>query len=135
MSQKLIRVGTTYLPVSNVEHSANWYTEKLGATLNYMAEDKAIIDLANQSFFLVAAQEGQSANFIDSKGHERFSLTFEVDGLQALENLHNEFKELHITVGEIEDRGHAGKNFIFSDPDGNQFDVWSELSPNFKKGG
>ncbi|WP_099361476.1 VOC family protein [Fredinandcohnia onubensis] len=133
MSQKLIRVGTTYLPVSNVEHSANWYTEKLGATLNYMAEDKAIIDLANQSFFLVAAQEGQSANFIDSKGHERFSLTFEVDGLQALENLHNEFKELHITVGEIEDRGHAGKNFIFSDPDGNQFDVWSVLSPTFKK--
>ena len=135
MSQKLIRVGTTYLPVSNVERSASWYTEKLGATLNYMDEDKAIINLANQSFFLVAASEGQNANFIDSKGNERFSLTFEVDGLQALEKLHKEFKDLRISVGEIEDRGHAGKNFVFRDPDDNQFDVWSELSPTFKKGG
>jgi len=135
MPQKLLRVGTTYLPVTNVERSASWYTEKLGAILNYIDSDKAILDLANQSFFLVAAQEGQSSNFIDAKGHERFSLTFEVDGLHALENLHKEFKERQITVGEIENRGHAGRNFVFSDPDGNRFDVWSELSSTFKKGG
>lgn len=135
MSQTLLRVGTTYLPVTNVQRSATWYTENLGATLNYMDEDKAILDLADQSFFLVAASEGQTSNFIDVKGDERFSLTFEVDGVQALEKLHQEFKERHILVGEIEDRGHAGKNFVFSDPDGNQFDVWSELSPKFKKRG
>ncbi|WP_010676678.1 VOC family protein [Bacillus timonensis] len=135
MSEKLIRVGTTYLPVSDVQRSATWYTEKLGATLNYLDGDKAILDLANQSFFLVAAQEGQSSNFRDAKGNERFSLTFEVDGLQALENLHKKFKDRHITVGEIEDRGHAGNNFVFKDPDGNQFDVWSELSPTFQKRG
>ncbi len=133
MKQTLLRVGTTYLPVTNVQNSATWYTEILGATLNYMDQDKAILDLADQSFFIVAALEGQSSNFIDAKGHERFSLTFEVDGLQALENLHKEFKEHQIMVGEIEDRGHAGKNFVFRDPDGNRFDVWSELSPTFKK--
>ncbi|MFS0821871.1 VOC family protein [Bacillus sp. 1P02SD] len=133
MKQTLLRVGTTYLPVTNVQRSATWYTENLGATLNYMDEDKAILDLADQSFFLVAAKEGQTSNFIDVKGHERFSVTFEVDGLQAIENLHKKFKECDITVGEIEDRGHAGKNFIFEDPDGNLFDVWSELSPIFKK--
>ncbi|MEH7236801.1 VOC family protein [Bacillus sp. JJ1562] len=135
MKQILLRVGTTYLPVTNVQQSATWYTENLGATLNYMDEDKAILDLADQSFFLVAAPEGQTSNFIDVKGLERFLLTFEVDGLQALENLHNEFQERHITVGEIEDRGHAGNNFVFRDPDGNQFDVWSELSPTFKRRG
>ncbi|WP_077619539.1 VOC family protein [Bacillus sinesaloumensis] len=135
MSQKLLRVGTTYLPVINVEQSAAWYTEKLGGQLNYIDEDKAIIELANQSFFLVASQPGQTANFIDAKGNERFSLTFEVDGLQALENVHQEFMERDITVGDIEDRGHAGYNFVFSDPDGNRFDVWSELSPHFKKRG
>ncbi|MDR4889729.1 VOC family protein [Fredinandcohnia sp. QZ13] len=133
MKQTLQRVGTTYLPVTNVQRSATWYTENLEATLNYMDEDKAILDLADQSFFLVASKEGQTSNFIDAKGHERFSVTFEVDGVQALENLHKEFKERHITVGEIEDRGHVGKNFVFEDPDGNLFDVWSELSPIFKK--
>ncbi|MEH7381012.1 VOC family protein [Bacillus sp. JJ1533] len=135
MKQKLQRVGTTYLPVTNVRLSANWYTENLGAALNYIDEDKAILNLADQSFFLVAAPKGQTANFDDAKGQERFSLTFEVDGLQALENLHKDYKERQISVGEIEDRGHAGKNFVFRDPDGNLFDVWSELSPIFKKRG
>ncbi|THE13077.1 VOC family protein [Bacillus timonensis] len=133
MKQTLLRIGTTYLPVTNVQRSATWYTENLGAALNYMDKDKAILDLADQSFFLVAAKEGQTSNFVDVKGHEQFSVTFEVDGLQALENLHKEFIERHIAVGEIEDRGHAGKNFVFEDPDGNLFDVWSELSPIFKK--
>ncbi|MEH7225338.1 VOC family protein [Bacillus sp. JJ1566] len=133
MKQTLLRVGTTYLPVADVQLSVNWYTENLGAVLNYIDEDKAILDLADQSFFLVAAPEGQTLNFTDAKGHKRFSLTFEVDGLQALESLHQEFQERHVTVGVIEDRGHAGRNFVFSDPDGNQFDVWSELSPDFKK--
>ncbi|MEH7387191.1 VOC family protein [Bacillus sp. JJ1521] len=135
MKQKLLRVGTTYLPVTNIQSSTTWYTENLGATLNYIDEDKAILDLADQSFFLIAAPEGQTLNFTDAKGEERFSITFEVDGLQALKNLRKEFKELQIMVGEIEDRGHAGKNFVFRDPDGNQFDVWSELSPIFKKRG
>ena len=36
-------------------------------------------------------------------------------------------------LGDIEDRGHSGRNFVFMDLDGNKFDVWSELSPSFKK--
>jgi len=38
-----------------------------------------------------------------------------------------------IKVGKVENRGHAGKNFVFYDVDGNKFDVWSELSPIFKE--
>ncbi|WP_449537672.1 VOC family protein [Ferdinandcohnia sp. Marseille-Q9671] len=135
MTNKLLRVGTTYLPVSNVKRSASWYEENLGAILTYIDDDKAILNFADQSFFLVQAKEGQTSNFIDAKGNERFSLTFEVDGLQALEMLHKDFSERKIEVGDIEDRGHAGRNFVFSDPDGNKFDVWSELSPQFKKRG
>lgn len=51
MSEKLLRVGTTYLPVSSVNQSAEWYVKKLDAKLNYIDDDKAIISLANQSFF------------------------------------------------------------------------------------
>jgi catechol 2,3-dioxygenase-like lactoylglutathione lyase family enzyme len=133
MPKKLIRIGTTYLPVTNVELSSDWYINKLGAELNYKDQDKAILNFVNQSIFLVNSDENQSSNFIDIYGNEHFSLTFEVNGLTALEEIHRDFKENEIRVGEIEDRGHSGRNFVFYDLDGNKFDVWSELSPIFKE--
>ena len=133
MNEKLLRVGSTYIPVSNVELSSEWYVNKLGAELNYKDEDKAILNFANQSFFLVKAKENQSPNFYDIHGEERFSLTFEVNGLSALETIHRDFMGKQIKVGEIENRGHAGRNFVFYDLNGNIFDVWSELSPIFKE--
>lgn len=133
MSVQLWRVGTKYIPVSNPVVSSVWYVENLGAACTYQDEDKAILNLANMSIFLVKAMKDQHANFIDCYGNERFSVTFEVNGIQALETMHEEFLAKGITVGDIEDRGHSGRNFVFTDLDGNQFDVWSELSPSFKK--
>ena len=133
MSEKLLRVGTTYIPVTNVELSSKWYENNLSAELSYKDEDKAILNFANQSFFLVKSKENQSSNFYDCHGEERFSITFEVNGLNALEAIHREFKDKEIRVGEIENRGHSGRNFVFFDLDGNKFDVWSELSPIFKE--
>jgi hypothetical protein len=133
MSEKLLRVGTTYIPVTNVELSSVWYVNKLDAELSYKDEDKAILNLANQSIFLVKSKEHQSSNFIDIYGKERFSLTFEVNGLDALEIIHKDFIGKGIRVGDIENRGHSGRNFVFYDLDGNKFDVWSELSPIFRE--
>ncbi|MEC0347569.1 VOC family protein [Peribacillus frigoritolerans] len=133
MNKKLLRVGTTYIPVSNVEHSSEWYVNKLGAELSYKDEDKAILNFANQSFFLVKSKENQSSNFYDICGVERFSITFEVNGLNALEAIHRDFIDKQIRIGAIENRGHSGRNFVFFDLDGNKFDVWSELSPIFKE--
>ncbi|WLD93772.1 VOC family protein [Alkalihalobacillus sp. AL-G] len=133
MDTKLQRVGTTYLPVRDTEEASKWYQEKLGAVENYRDEDKAILEFANQSFFLVKAREGERAVFLDIHGNERFMMTFEVDGFDQLKKVHKTFKEKGVRVGEIEDRGHPGNNFIFYDPDGNSFDVWSELSPVFKE--
>ncbi|MGD6776736.1 MULTISPECIES: VOC family protein [Bacillaceae] len=133
MNEKLWRVGTTYIPVTDVDASADWYVSKLGAELSYHDQDKAIVNLADQSLFLVKAKEGQTSNFIDANGKVRFSLTFEVDGLGALEKMHHDFIKQGIKVGEIENRGHTGRNFVFEDLDGNKFDVWSELSMKFKE--
>jgi predicted enzyme related to lactoylglutathione lyase len=133
MTHKLMRVGTTYIPVSDVGKAASWYSVNLDAVLNYIDEEKAILDLANHSLFLVKAEEGETANFKDSNGHTRFSITFEVGGTEALSSLHAEFVHKGMIVGDIENRGHAGRNFVFTDPDGNKFDVWSELSPAFKE--
>lgn len=133
MGEKLLRIGTTYIPVINVDLSAEWYVNKLGAKLNYKDHDKAILDFANQSIFLVKSTDNQSSNFYDIYGNEHFSLTFEVNGLNALEAVHKDFKENNIRVGEIENRGHSGRNFVFFDLNGNKFDVWSEISPIFKE--
>ncbi|MEJ9233353.1 VOC family protein [Peribacillus butanolivorans] len=133
MNEKLLRVGTTYIPVTNVELTSEWYVSKLGAELSYKDEDKAILNFANQSIFLVKSKENQSSNFYDIYGEEHFSMTFEVNGVNALEAVHKDFIEKEIKVGEVEDRGHAGRNFVFYDLDGNKFDVWSELSPIFKE--
>ena len=133
MDGKLVRVGTIYIPVMDLDLSSDWYVKNLDAVLSYKDREKAILNFANQSFFLVRSNEKESANFKDSFGNERFSVTFEVDGLQALAALHKEFKQSGVKVGEIEDRGHAGRNFIFYDLDDNKFDVWSELSPTFKE--
>ncbi|MFJ5771625.1 VOC family protein [Psychrobacillus sp. NPDC093180] len=133
MGENLLRVGTIYIPVTNVKSASEWYVNKLGAELSYQDEDKAILNFANQSFFLVKSNDNQSSNFVDMNGEERFSMTFEVNGLLALENIHKDFIDKQIQVGEIENRGHAGRNFVFYDLDGNKFDVWSELSPIFKE--
>lgn len=133
MNHQLLRVGTTYIPVSNVERAAEWYVEKLNAQLNYQDDDKAILNLADQSFFLVKARDKETANFIDAHGDAHFSLTFEVDGEKSLKMLREELMERDVKVGEIESRGHAGINFVFSDIDGNRFDVWSELSSTYKR--
>jgi hypothetical protein len=47
MSEKLLRVGTTYISVTNVEQSSAWYVNKLDAELSYKDGDKAILNLAN----------------------------------------------------------------------------------------
>ena len=133
MGEKLLRIGTIYIPVTNVEKSYEWYVNKLGAELTYKDEDKAILNFANQSIFLVKSKENQSSNFYDCYGEERFSITFEVNGLNALEAIQKDFIDKEIRVGEIENRGHAGRNFVFYDLDGNKFDVWSELSPIYKE--
>ncbi|SDZ11577.1 hypothetical protein SAMN04488156_106102 [Bacillus sp. 166amftsu] len=39
MKEKLLRVGTIYIPVTNVELSSKWYVNKLGAELSYKDED------------------------------------------------------------------------------------------------
>ncbi|MFE4130558.1 VOC family protein [Peribacillus sp. YIM B13482] len=121
------------MPVTDIELASDWYVGKLGAVLSYKDEDKAILNFANQSIFLVKSKENQSSNFYDIYGEEHFSMTFEVNGLNALKAVRQDLIEKEIKVGGIENRGHTGRNFVFYDLDGNKFDVWSELSPIFKE--
>lgn len=130
----LHRVGTNYIPVTNPKRSAEWFCANLGAELSLLDEgnNHAIINLANQSFFLICSEPGITSNFQTVNDGLMFAFSFEVNGEEELIKLRNELVNRGVNVGEIEDRGHPGRNFIITDPDGNRFDVWSELSKDFK---
>lgn len=132
MNKQLVRVGSIYVPVTDVIRASAWYVKMLDAELSYQDEDKAIMNMANMSFFLINSKD-QTSNFIDIHGYERFVLTFEVNGIDALVTLQHDLLEKGVKVGEIENRGHTGRNFVFYDLDSNKFDVWSELSQEFKE--
>lgn len=132
MSSFIKRVGTTYIPVINPGESSLWYQEMLGAVENFRDKDKAILEFADQSFFLVKAKKGERSCFLDTYGQEHFTMTFEVNGIDRLIEFNSFLQEKGVRVGGIENRGHPGTNFVFYDIDGNMFDVWSELSPTFK---
>ena len=66
MNNFIKRVGTTYIPVVDPEKSSKWYQEMLGAVENFRNDDKAILEFADQSFFLVKAQVGERSSFFDS---------------------------------------------------------------------
>ncbi|WP_214629229.1 VOC family protein [Paenibacillus agaridevorans] len=135
MSSKLMRVGTIYLPVTNPKLSAEWFCTHLGAELSYMDEgnNHVILNLAQQSFILIQSEKGTLANFNTINDGLMFLFTFEVNGIDALIQLHEDLQDKGVTVGAIEDRGHTGRNFIITDLDGNKYDVWSELSVDFKE--
>ncbi|MGV2621996.1 UNVERIFIED_CONTAM: VOC family protein [Halobacillus marinus] len=120
-----MRVGTIYLPVCVVKRAKEWYEEKVGIRSHFVDRDKAIFDFANLSFFLVRSPSGQTSDFIDAEGVVRPSLTLEVDGVTELEEFRTRLIAAGVSVGELEDRGHPGRNFIFFDLDGNRIDVWS----------
>lgn len=123
---ELKRIGTTYLPVSDLARSKEWYVKNLSAEVSYADDEKVILNLADQSFFLIPSKSSETNSFIDVFGNTWFAATFEVDGEQALQALHYRLKANHVEVGSIEERGHTGKNFQFWDEDKNHFDVWSE---------
>lgn len=133
MNSKLVRIGTVYIPVQNLTAATDWYVTYLAAVVSYSDEDKAIINFADASFFLVKARVGDHNFFYDVHEKKRFPITFEVDGFGELLALHEQLKVSGVQLGEIEDRGHAGNNFVFEDLDGNVFDVWSELSRKYAK--
>ena len=133
MDSKLVRIGTVYIPVQNLTAAKDWYVNHFGAVVSYSDEDKAILNFADASFFLVNARDGERNFFYDVHQKKRFPITFEVDGLDALITLQQQLKFSGVQVGDIEDRGHAGNNFVFEDLDGNVFDVWSELSRTYAK--
>lgn len=124
----LKRVLCNYLPVSNLEFAAKWYTEIFGLELKKRDPGGAILVLGDgQWLFLLETAEQRNANFVtsqwDGEAYEMFSLTFEVENIVEL---HKKLRDNGVEVEPLMDLDSCGLQFKFKDPDGNKFNVWQD---------
>jgi glyoxylase I family protein len=115
-----------YLPVSNLEQASKWYEENFNLTR--FKPDGSIMVLGDgQWLFLLETKEKRTANFRtdqwDGSDYEMFSLTFEVENIEAL---HKKLRENDVEVEPLVDHDGCGLQFKFKDADGNKFNVWQD---------
>ncbi|WP_246187615.1 VOC family protein [Ornithinibacillus caprae] len=122
----LKKIHCSYLPVKNLQESAEWYEKVLG--LKRLKEDGSIMVLAEgQWIFLLEAKDNVTSNFYTAQwqgeNYEMFSLTFEVDDIQLI---HQTLEESGVEIEPILDDGSCGLKFTFKDINGNKFHVWQD---------
>ncbi|GIP51100.1 VOC family protein [Paenibacillus vini] len=117
-------VCSNYVPVKDPLKSAAWWQRNFGlefAVPYNEAEAQVILKLSDGQWLHLVETEGTIDNqFPNKAGYEMFRLTFEV---RQIEVLYDHLKTNGVTVEDLEDRDSCGINFVFSDPDGNKFDV------------
>ncbi|MCC2252339.1 VOC family protein [Virgibacillus sp. AGTR] len=119
----MIKIGAVFIPVTNMEKSAQWYQEKLG--LNpigawpdgngadfYFTEEKQYVTL-------IKVKKMPPTTFPDITDFQNSYFNFTTADVHAL---HTELKQKGVHVSEVEDHG-AITGFDFYDLDGNTFSV------------
>ncbi|RIW31621.1 VOC family protein [Bacillus salacetis] len=121
----MFKVGSIFIPVTDIEKSTDWYVKFLGVKIIDSWGDGAGFYLPNGStqLALVKVESPQPTEFI-IKGDQRNSyFNFVVDDI---ETAHQKFKQNGIVTTEIDDFG-GMKFFDFFDLDGNPFSVVNEV--------
>lgn len=111
-----IKTATAQLRTTDLDASIDFYTTKLGLTLEFRYEDfYAGLRAGDQTFHLkFACDKDPSIDFVDEQGH--FHLYFEVDDAQATaEELKAKGIEL---VEDVHDTDWQTREFIIKDNEG-----------------
>ncbi|WP_223702198.1 VOC family protein [Sutcliffiella deserti] len=133
----MFKVGSIFIPVTNIERSTDWYVKFLGVKKIDSWENGAgfYLPIGSTQLALVKVESPQSTEFV-TKGNQKNSYyNFIVDDI---ETAHQHFKNNGIVTSEIDDFG-GMKFFDFYDLDGNPFSVVNEVdgspyhSDNVKK--
>lgn len=127
------RIECAYLPVSDVQKSAEWYERVLGMRLRSPIEPGrgAIMVMEEGGWlFLLPSPALTPLTFPttgwaeDGESFEMFSLCLETN---QIHKLHSSLKEAGTWVEyEIRDEASCGLQLNFKDPDGNKFQVWQQ---------
>ena len=122
----MFKVGSIFIPVTDIKKSTDWYVKFLGVKIIDSWEDGAgfYLPAGTTQLALVKVESPQPTEFI-IKGEQKNSyFNFVVDDIQAA---HQQFRNNGIVTTEIDDFG-GMKFFDFFDLDGNPFSVVNEVS-------
>ncbi|MCM2981115.1 glyoxalase [Niallia circulans] len=122
----MFKVGSIFIPVTDMKKSTDWYVKFLGVKIIDSWEDGAgfYLPAGTTQLALVKVESPQPTEFI-IKGEQKNSyFNFVVDDIEAA---HQQFRNNGIVTTEIDDFG-GMKFFDFFDLDGNPFSVVNEVS-------
>ena len=122
----MFKVGSIFIPVTDIKKSTDWYVKFLGVKIIDSWEDGAgfYLPAGTTQLALVKVESPQPTEFI-IKGEQKNSyFNFVVDDIEAA---HQQFRNNGIVTTEIDDFG-GMKFFDFFDLDGNPFSVVNEVS-------
>lgn len=108
-----------YIPVSDMEKSAEWYEENLG--FKVALKDPLYYELSAENsvkIMLLPNEEHRNSQMIFSTG-EQPAYGFIVDNIEAIRK---KLVNNNIRVGEMFD--YQGLSFSFYDLDGNKVELW-----------
>ncbi|MCD9025477.1 VOC family protein [Cohnella silvisoli] len=117
--------GYHYIPVSNLQRSAEWYSDHLGFKLVF--EDPLYLELRSESgirIILITNEDNVRSHMTYSNGPQA-AYGFIVSNI---ESTYQQFIEKGIKIGRISN--YQGTSFGFHDPDGNIIELWSDYPTN-----
>ncbi|WP_226680901.1 VOC family protein [Sutcliffiella horikoshii] len=121
----MFRVGSIFIPVTDIEKSTEWYEKFLGAKMIESWGDGIGFYLPSgpTQIALVKVESPQPTEFRTNGNQKNGYFNFVVDDIAAT---HQHFKSKGIVTSEIDDFG-GMKFFDFFDLDGNPFSVVNEV--------
>ncbi|MEK5184962.1 VOC family protein [Solibacillus sp. FSL W7-1324] len=121
----MFKVGSIFIPVTDIERSTDWYVKFLGVKLIDSWREGAGFYLPNGTaqLALIKVESPQPTEFIIQEDRKNTYFNFIVDDI---ETAHQKLEQNGIVTTEIDDIG-GMKFFDFFDLDGNPFSVVKEV--------
>lgn len=122
----MFKIGSIFIPVTNIEKSASWYEKYLGAKKIDNWEDGAgfYLPIGSTQLALVKVETPQPTEFNMKRNQRNSYYNFVVNDI---ETAHRHFKDNGVAATSIDAFGEM-KFFDFFDLDGNPFSVVNEVA-------
>lgn len=113
---KIARICFTYIPVTDVRRSAEWYEDILGFKLDIVFDTHAILQ---PDLHLLRTDGPVVQNMVDGKPLPKTAyFSDDIHGYHAYLN------ERGVRTEDIIEEGECGWHFELYDPDGNRITIW-----------
>ncbi|MFC5465732.1 VOC family protein [Lederbergia graminis] len=121
----MFKIGSIFIPVTNIEKSRQWYERSLGVTLidSWEGGIGFYLPYGSTQLALIKVETPQSTEFSMNSDQKNSYYNFVVDDI---DHAHQHFKDNGVVTTDINDFN-GMKFFDFFDLDGNPFSVVNEV--------